>query len=330
VNDATPIWAVPPAELTDEDVATLIGAARLAPSLHNSQPWSFGVGKEHIEVYADASRQLRNADPGGRSLLISCGAALFNLRVAAEHLGFRPRVRLLPDAADPTLVAVVETGHRRSQRGPLAIYHCEIPRRHTNRRPFRNRTIPGSVLATLGEAARAEDLLLRIYDDPIEVARVVRLLHDADLSERGDAAAMAERRAWIGGTERADGIPEQSLGPRPAEAGTPFRDLGHATREYASFEATPTVGILSTTHDRPIDWVRSGQALERLLLAATAAGLSASFMNQPLEQPDLRWLVRSPVTGVGHSQMILRVGYGDEVPPTPRRPISELLRLPRR
>ena len=66
--------------------------------------------------------------------------------------------------------------------------------------------------------------------------------------------------------------------------------------------------------------MRSGQALERLLLEATAAGVAASFLNQALEQDDLRFLVRSPLTGVGHSQMILRLGYGEEVPATPRRP----------
>jgi hypothetical protein len=47
-------------------------------------------------------------------------------------------------------------------------------------------------------------------------------------------------------------------------------------------------------------------------------------MNQPVELPDLRWLLRSPLTGVGLAQMLLRIGYGPPVPPTPRRPVSEV------
>lgn len=70
----------------------LLRATTRAPSLHDAQPSGFAVGPRHVELYADASRQLRNADPTGRSLLVSCGCALFNLRVAAEHLGFHPRV----------------------------------------------------------------------------------------------------------------------------------------------------------------------------------------------------------------------------------------------
>jgi hypothetical protein len=72
--------------------------------------------------------------------------------------------------------------------------------------------------------------------------------------------------------------------------------------------------------------VRAGQALERVLLIATTEGLAASFMNQPLEHPDLRWLIRSPLTGGGAAQMIMRLGYGEPVPPTPRRPIGEVRR----
>lgn len=94
---------------------------------------------------------------------------------------------------------------------------------------------------------------------------------------------------------------------------------------------SPPLRSLSSplAHDGPVDWVRAGQALERLLLEATRAGLAASFLNQPLEQDDLRRLVRSPRTGVGHSQMILRLGYGDEVPATPRRPVVLVHRAPR-
>ena len=46
-----------------EHVEMLLRAAGLAPSLHNSQPWQFAVGASHVEVYADPSKQLREADP---------------------------------------------------------------------------------------------------------------------------------------------------------------------------------------------------------------------------------------------------------------------------
>jgi len=112
---------------------------------------------------------------------------------------------------------------------------------------------------------------------------------------------------------------------------TPFRDLGRGVggpRDDARFEKTPTVVVLSTMHDERVDWVRAGQALQRVLLEVTGAGLAASFLNQPLEHEALRGLVRSPLTGVGQSHMIMRIGYGDPVPATPRRPLSAVRRDP--
>src|SRR5581483_1336980 len=49
-------------------------AARLAPSIHNTQPWAFHVTSEALEMRLDRSRGLCVADPDGREALISCGA----------------------------------------------------------------------------------------------------------------------------------------------------------------------------------------------------------------------------------------------------------------
>src|SRR6478609_2078153 len=86
--------------LDQHDREVLLTSATRAPSLHNTQPWAFTVQPRRILVHADPARQLPESDPTGRSLLISCGAALFNLRVAAAHLGMHPRVRVLPDSSD--------------------------------------------------------------------------------------------------------------------------------------------------------------------------------------------------------------------------------------
>jgi nitroreductase len=314
-----------------EHVDVLLGAAGLAPSLHNSQPWQFAVGSSHVEVYANPSQQLRNADPTGRALLISCGAAVFNLRVAAAHLGYRPRPRLMPAPSDQTLIATLDFERRRGAAELSRLYDA-VPARRTNRQPFEERSLPPSVRATLGDAARVEGALLTVFDDPEEVSRIGDLLRDADVLERTEPARIVERARWIGDERQEEraGIPSESIGPRPLQLGSPFRDLGGpgGRRDHAAFERAPTLAVLSTKSDKEIDWVRAGQALERVLLEATAAGISASFMNQPLEQDDLRWQVRNPLTGVGHAQMILRLGYGDPVPATPRRPVQEIRREP--
>ena len=67
------------------------------PSPGGSPP----MGSE-ISLHADAGRQLTVADPDGREMMISCGAALFTARLALRSLGYIPETRVLPDPGEPT------------------------------------------------------------------------------------------------------------------------------------------------------------------------------------------------------------------------------------
>jgi hypothetical protein len=255
---------------------------------------------------------------------------VLNLRVAAEFLGLRPRVRLLPDPVDRRLVARVDLDPAHRRPGVLSGLYPMVAARRTNRHPFAERPVPPAAVAAMTEAAEAEGAVLRVHTDGAEVQRLIGLLHEADRVERTRPGVRQERAGWVG-TSRFDGIPEHALGPVPADPRTLFRDLRATDThrhvvETAVFEPAPTVAVLSTRHDEPVDQVRAGQALERVLLVATLHGLSASFANQPLDDHELRRLTRSPVSGVGHGQMIMRLGFGPPVPPTPRRPLQDVTR----
>ena len=76
---------------TAELAGYVVAAAVWAPSVHNTQPWWFSASGREISLYADAGRQLAVADPRGREMLISCGAALFTARLALRSLGPYPR-----------------------------------------------------------------------------------------------------------------------------------------------------------------------------------------------------------------------------------------------
>ena len=217
--------------------------------------------------------------------------------------------------------------------GALARLFPAIWTRRTNRRPFRAEPVPAVLLDVLTAAAAAEGAHLRPLVDPSPVAAIVALLRAAEVAEAEDPALLGERAAHVGGPGRTSGIPVASLGPRPTtvadgSSDAAVRDLGvgvAAVRESAVFESAPTLALLGTPDDDPADWVRAGQALQRLWLGVTAAGLHASLLNQPLEHPRLRPALLAHAPGAGAAaQGLLRIGHGEPVPPTPRRPLSEL------
>ncbi|WP_411572871.1 hypothetical protein [Streptomyces acidiscabies] len=120
------------------------------------------------------------------------------------------------------------------------------------------------------------------------------------------------------------------LGPQDFRERLPLRDFGahrHPSDLLSrSFERSPSLVVLSTAHDRRTDWLRAGQALERVLLVATAHGLRASLLHQALEWPDLReQLVPGADGRKAHAQMVIRLGYGPEGAATPRRPVGQAM-----
>jgi hypothetical protein len=73
------------------------------------------------------------------------------------------------------------------------------------------------------------------------------------------------------------------------------------------------------------DWLQTGQALSRVLLKATAAGVSASFLTQPVEVEELRVELARLVSATW-PQLLLRLGYGPHIEPSARRPLTEVVR----
>jgi hypothetical protein len=162
-----------------------------------------------------------------------------------------------------------------------------------------------------------------------ELFAVLDLVLDADLREIRDWHRSAERAHWIGGHRPVEGIPSSALGPRSAGYPGTVRDLGtrplDRRRKESVFEAHPAFAVLSTDYDEPADQLVAGAALERALLTATRAGISASFLDQPLDYDDLRAKVQLLTKRRGYADMIIRFGYSRPGTGTARRPVADFL-----
>ncbi|WP_432893389.1 Acg family FMN-binding oxidoreductase [Kribbella sp. CA-245084] len=315
-------------QLPTEDVSVLLAAAIAAPSMHNTQPWRFEVEGHVIDIFLDGSRTLPAEDPTGRAMRIAAGAAAFNLRCAAESLGYGAWFGLAPYPEEPDLLAriVIEPTENRNE--DLCDLAEQIPYRHTDRHPADTTPLAEDVRVKLMQAAYAEGARLTWLGDG-EVHGVLDLVLESDLREVHDWHRRAERAHWVGGDRAVDGVPSTALGPRSSSYPAAVRDMGtrpaDRLRDERRFEEHPELAVLSTDFDEPADQVTAGAALERVLLTATRDGVSASFLNQPLEYDELRNKVQRLTEQPGHAHMIIRFGRSRTHSGTARRPVADFL-----
>jgi nitroreductase len=323
---------LPAAPLPAGLVETLVATAARAPSLHNTQPWRFRTGSHGLELIADPNRVLPALDPAGREMLVSCGAALFGLRLAVRQAGYLPVVGLLPDPDQPMVLARVQLGAAapmtRNERRLLAA----VPHRHTHRGAFEPGPVAASLLAGLQRDATAEGATLCYVEQPDHYQQLAALVAEADRQQEADPAVRGETGGWTRprGEAARDGVPAHAIpAPRYQQPGRLAQrdfDLGHDLGLLDSGGETPSAtAVLVTAADEPADWLRAGQALHRLLLHAASRWVFASLHSQPLELPSLRAEVRTRLALPGAPQMILQLGRARTAAATARRPPPEVL-----
>jgi len=323
--------------LTPDEVVSVISLAARAPSLHNTQPWRFRQRPECVEVFADLDRNLTEIDPAGRELMISCGAAVFGLRLGLRRVGRLPCVALQPDPAQPLLLARVWPAGHAARTPAEADLIAAVPHRHTHRGPFSPGEVPARLLESLVTDAAAEGCELVFITDLQAVARLGRLVRRAGAEQRANPEMSAEQARWVRplGSQARDGVPATArladARSRPHLAAPQVtgrlaqRDFGLPGTEQPGGESALTTAVLMTSGDTPADWLRAGQALDRLLLRAAARWVFASLQSQPIESPRHRRAVRVLAGGNGFPQLLLQFGRANTAAATPRRPLAEML-----
>jgi nitroreductase len=309
------------------------GRAVLAPSVHNTQPWRFALRDDSLELRADRDRQLPVLDPTGRQLVISCGCALLNARVALAAAGCDSRSTALPDPAQPDLLARVEIRPRWGVRGsPLAVLDEAIDSRRTNRREFTTETLPPDLLEVLTRSAAAEGSELLVIRDADQRHLVAELTRRAAAIENADPAYRAEVNVWTTDDPvRPDGVQAMSL-PRldtVAADELPLRAFDSSGLGWLPAGTHSTSDqcllLLGNVADDPRGWLSTGQALERVLLEISRAGFAASPFNQVVEIPSLRAQLRGGLRLDLWPHVVLRVGHAPPTPASRRRPLSAVL-----
>ncbi len=321
--------------------------AILAPNPHNRQPWRVDLGQPDTAIlYVDPDRLLPHTDPFNRQITIGLGCFLEVLRMAALQDGQEVQFDLFPDGSDPRSldtrpVAICRFAPTDAAPDPLFDL---VPQRRSLKEPFdTTRPVPDTALTAIAAAAIHGSVTGTTNTDA-DIAEMRLLSHDALRIEIETPRTYKESVDLFRiGRHEVDANPDgiDFTGPifeGLSRAGMFNREiaLDTASAAYqqglaAVFANTDTamgyVWQVTPTNTRA-DQIRAGRDWLRINLAATAQGLGTQPLSQALQEyPEMRGpfadIHRRLAPGGGTVQMWARLGYGPEMPPSPRWPLEE-------
>ncbi|MEM9320380.1 MAG: twin-arginine translocation pathway signal protein [Pseudomonadota bacterium] len=324
--------------------------AILAPNPHNRQPWMVALeGDDSVVLYFDRDRQLPHTDPFDRQLTIGLGCFLELMEMAAAASGLRVERVLFPDGEaaagldDRPVARAIFTRDDNIRPDPLWPF---VPARRSLKEPFdTSRAVSPEALAELLAAGRygfqlggtvdmGEVDAWRAFTEAalrIEIETPHTYRESVDLFRIGKQEVLANP----------DGIDF---------TGATFdllRATGLFTRETALDTTTFTyaqglavvlencrtamghVWLVSGGNSRA-DQIAVGGDWLRVNLAATGLGLGFQPLSQALqeypEMADLFAQLHDQLAPDGGTvQMLARIGYGPDVPVSPRWPLETKL-----
>lgn len=313
----------------------MVRYATLAASSHNSQPWRFRLEDEKITILPDLSRRCPVVDPDDHHLFVSLGCAAENLVLAARALGHYGSTRFNPSVGDILDVPTVELEPAKPLASPL---FAAISERQCTRAEYDGKPIPGDELKLLEQTGHGEGVKLLLLTDKARIEQVLQYVTEGNKAQLDDPKFTEELQAWIRfsdeeALEKNDGLSTRATGNPVLSrwlGRLMFRFFVTAQGENDKYvrhiRSSAALAVFVAEENDKAHWFEAGRCYQRFALQATALGLRNAFVNQPVEVAALRTQFASYL-GIGDRRpnLLVRLGYGPEMPRSLRRPVEEVL-----
>ena len=311
----------------------LVRYATLAANSHNTQPWRFRIADRAIFALPDLTRRLASVDPDNHHLFASLGCATENLVQAAA--AFRLRANATFDAAAGGMRLDLEQAPQaRSQ------LFDAIPRRQSTRSIYDGRAVPAEHLRLLEAAGSGDGVKLLLFTERKQIEDIPGYLIAGNSAQMDDAAFISELKSWLRfnfaeAVATDDGLFSKTTGAPtlPSWLGRLIFGLvvtkdGENKTYAAQLRSSAGVAVFISDKNEPAFWSAAGRRCQRFALQATALDIRHCFINQPVEVPAVRGQFANFLgAGDRRPDLVMRFGYGPELPRSLRRPVDQVLQL---
>ncbi|CAN7665409.1 Acg family FMN-binding oxidoreductase [Mesorhizobium caraganae] len=309
----------------------LVRYATLAANSHNTQPWQFRLSDRSILVLPDSERRLPAVDPDDHHVFASLGCAVENMVQAARAFG----LRAVPSYDLEARGIRVDLEPAPSEGTDL---FGAIPHRQSTRAVYDGRSVPPEHLRLLEAVGSGDGVRMLLFTERQQREDILSYLVAGNSAQMDDVAFIEELKSWIRfsygeALSTRDGLFSKSSG-NPVLPGWIGRLIfsqvftkDAENRKYESqIRSSAGVAVFVSEKNEPAYWAEAGRCCQRFALQATALGLKHAFINQPVEVPAVRGQFATYL-GIGgrRPDLVMRFGYGPELPKSLRRPIEHVI-----
>lgn len=294
-----------------QSINDILSIARLAPSVHNTQPWKLKVVPGGLSIILDRSRLLTHGDPTGREGYISLGIFTEACVVGLQNSGFEPTVMGLKDE---TVLIKTEA---RAAAGADSDAEA-LKKRFTDRTVFKQVSISSEAIARLDSSWHTKNIEVIATADPKIIGETARFTRQALLLAFSNPAFRRELTDYFVGSKSVPyGIPLSTLGTSRVKArfvkkliNSGLNRKQEANLEYKRWlSASGLIFVLAAGDSKPY-WLESGRAYLRASLEIQKLGLSQATSAAIVEAADFHEDIEKLLGTQKRIQCVMRIGRG--------------------
>jgi hypothetical protein len=325
--------------------------AILAPNPHNRQPWLIQlVGKDEALITCDLNRRLPMTDPFDRQILIGFGCFIELASIAARERGVQIETTLFPEGEPGERLDNKPIARMRFIANPVItkdpLYPHIIDRR-TNKKPFDTLRPVGidvlAVLASLTEPGvsvktslnselikKLRTLTWKAWMIELDTARTWQETVDLMRIGKAEIEANPDGVSITGATLEALALAGVISREQMVKKGSDAYNT--SIKRYQPIMSTGMAyAWIVTEGNSRSSQIAAGKAYVRMNLESTRLGLGFHPVSQALQEfPEMSkayGAMHAKLSARGNQrvQMLVRLGYGNAINPTPRWPVESKL-----
>ena len=321
----------------------VLSHAILAPNPHNRQPWLVDLaGENEIHLYCDLDRGLPHTDPYDRQITIGLGCFLELAELTAKEIGYRVETELFPEGEAVPRLDSRPVARMRLQKEAVSkdALFAQIFDRRSNKEPYDaarpvSAANASKIVAAAANGTRTDHVLdaetasrlreiawtamktemhtYRTAKESIDLLRIGKSEIEANPDGIDLGGVFFETVNALGLMNRDEMLDTES---------TTFSQQMQAMRE--PFDTATGFVFVATPGNSRTDQIDAGRDYVRLNLKATELGIAMQPWSQPLQEYDEvagEFAQIREVLGIRQHetlQMFARIGYGEQIPPSPR------------